>query len=726
MGGQSIPMLDYYLAPYVAKSFVRNFAKYLEIKYFIDPKELKEKLIKPIDRWIFDHANRIEARIMNKTGESKLLDIVLDDFNQYKIDIEEFYKARIYAEKQTDKDTYQAMEALIHNLCTLNSRSGGQVPFSSVNLGTDTTPEGRMVIKNLLLATNDGLGHGETAIFPISIMKMKKGITDKGSPNYDLFQLACKVSAKRLFPNFLNLDAPYNLKYYKENKPETQVASMGMIDSGIVNIKYTYNDTTIQKSVDISELGHFLVDNSLGKYTSEYNKPFLSLVKVTSDVKIFDIYKNDWIKLNLWLRDADPKLEWYKLVTDKGFDHILSHDHPLVVDNCGVWDRIFVKDIKIGDIIYGRDKSHHVVTEILKLECEQRIGYDVNTESDMFGIDNIASHNCRTRVIGNIHNPEKEITPGKGNIFMTTINLPYVALRAKRRIDNNEDTRSLIEVFFDLLEEQMDEVFDMMLDRFEIIAKRKAKNYPFSMCQHVYMDSETLNADDEIREVIKNGTLTTGFIGLAETLIVLTGKHHGESEESQKLGLEIIGYMNNTCIEKSKETKLNFSLMGSPAEGCCGRLLRLTRKEFGVVEGVTDHEYHVNSHHIPPYFSISAKKKIDIEAPYHALEPAGHISYIEVEGDPSKNVEAFQSLVEYMAEKNMGYFSINHPVDRDPICGYVGIIDDVCPRCGRKDGEGVEVGKLLSLQTYQPDPGYAIRASMVEEIEETLTNPIED
>lgn len=608
MGGQSIPSLDYYLAPYVAKSFIRNFAKYIEITYHIDPKELKSVLIKPIDKWIFNHENRVEARIMNNNGRAEIHDIIVNDLAKYYIDDDVFFDAWDYAEQQTNKDTFQAMESLVHNLCTMQSRAGNQTPFSSVNLGIDISPEGRLVTKNLFLAQEKGLGNGETAIFPISIMKMKKGVTDKGSPNYDLFQLACRVSTKRLFPNFLNLDSSFNLPYYKTDDPDHHVATMGMIDSGRVFICYKQNYDAITrtikdsccKHIDIKNLGDFLVDNELGVYITEENKPYLNLVKVTGDVSIFDTYSNKWTKLNLWLKDYDPELEWYHVKTDKGFDHTLSHDHPLVVKRDNKWSRVQIKDLIVGDMIYGNDEHHHTVIEIdkiIRLNDEKIIGYDVNTESDRFGIDGIASHNCRTRVIGNTYDPSKAITPGRGNLFFITVNLPFIALRAKRRIDNKETNNSLIDEFWKLLDEMMDEVFDCELDRFKMIATRKAKNYPFLLGQHLYVDSENLYPDDSVEEVIKHGTITTGFIGLAETLVVLTGKHHGESEEAQELGLKIISHMNDRCNAKAEETKLNFSLMGSPAEGCCGRLLRLTKKEFGEIKGVTDHAYLTNSHH---------------------------------------------------------------------------------------------------------------------------------
>ena len=427
-----------------------------------------------------------------------------------------------YAEKETERATYQAMEALVHNLNTMHSRAGAQIPFSSLNYGTDTSPEGRMVIRNLLLATEAGLGNGETAIFPIHIFKVKEGVNyNPGDPNYDLFKLACRVSAKRLFPNFSFLDAPFNLKYYRPGRPETEAAYMG----------------------------------------------------------------------------------------------------------------------------------------------------------------------CRTRVIGNVYDPQREIVTGRGNLSFTSVNLPRLAIKANRNVD----------FFFEQLERQIDLVIDQLIDRFRIQAQKKVRNYPFLMGQGIWLDSDKLGPDDTVGEVLKHGTLTVGFIGLAECLTALTGKHHGESRESQNLGLEIIGYMRKRMDDESRRTGLNFTLIATPAEGLSGRFVRIDRKKFGEIPGVTDKDYYTNSFHIPVGFPITAFDKIRLEAPYHALTNAGHISYIELDGDPLKNLDAFEAVVRYMKECGIGYGSINHPVDRDPVCGYTGIIDDVCPRCGRREGEGVSAEKLRSL-----------------------------
>lgn len=444
---------------------------------------------------------------------------------------EETYKkaydfSRKYTDKEIERSTYQAMEALVHNLNTMHSRAGAQIPFSSLNYGTDTSPEGRMVIRNLLLATEAGLGNGETAIFPIHIFKVKEGVNyNPEDPNYDLFKLACKVSAERLFPNFSFIDAPYNLKYYKPGHPETEATYMG----------------------------------------------------------------------------------------------------------------------------------------------------------------------CRTRVVGNVYDPSREIVTGRGNLSFTSINLPRLAIKANHNI----------EFFFEQLDREMDLVIDQLNERFKIQAGKKVKNYPFLMGQGIWLDSEKLGPDDTVGEVLKHGTLTVGFIGLAECLTALTGKHHGESASSQNLGLEIIGCMRKRVDDESAKTGLNYTLIATPAEGLSGRFVRLDKKKYGIIEGVTDKDYYTNSFHIPVKFPISAYDKIRLEAPYHALTNAGHISYIELDGDPVKNLDAFESVVRYMKEAGIGYGSINHPVDRDPVCGYTGIIDEICPRCGRREGEGIPLEKLRQLGVYK-------------------------
>ncbi len=512
-GGQSIPNFDYSMAPGVKKTFRKAYIK--ELSRYLQAVHGMEK-------------GAADAYV--KTACVGLSGISLENADNYGPDItgiltnepfslrlEEAEKAHRFAAQgaleDTDRRTYQAMEALIHNLNTMNSRAGAQVPFSSINYGTDTSPEGRMVIKNLLLSTEAGLGDGETPIFPVQIFKVKEGVNyNQDDPSYDLFRLAMRVSAKRLFPNFSFLDAPFNLQYYKPGDYDSEVAYMG----------------------------------------------------------------------------------------------------------------------------------------------------------------------CRTRVMGNVHDRGRETTCGRGNLSFTSVNLPRIGIEAKGDIGR----------FYKLLDERMELIIRQLMHRFAVQCTKKVYNYPFLMGQGVWIDSEKLGPEDSIAEVLKHGTLSLGFIGLAECLKVLVGQHHGESSESQRIGLEIISHMRSRLDEEAGRTGLNFTLLATPAEGLAGRFVAIDRKKYGVIEGVTDRDYYTNSFHVPVYFSIKAHRKISLEAPYHALANAGHISYVELDGDPSKNLDAFEAIIRYMKESGIGYGSVNHPVDRDAVCGYNGIIDNICPGCGRSEDDG--------------------------------------
>ena len=282
---------------------------------------------------------------------------------------------------------------------------------------------------------------------------------------------------------------------------------------------------------------------------------------------------------------------------------------------------------------------------------------------------------CRTRVMGNVYDKSREVAPGRGNLSFTSINLPRLGIESKGNML----------IFFDLLRKMLNKAMEQLLDRYEIQGSRVARNFPFLMGEGVWMDSEKLGPDDEVREVLKHGTLSIGFCGLAECLVALIGEHHGESTDAQKLGLKIVSYIREYCDKKSRELGMNVTCLATPAESLSGRLLRSDKAKYGVIKGVTDREYYTNSFHVPVYYNLPAMKKIDIEAPYHALTNAGHISYVELDGDPSKNLAAFERIVRHMKEAGIGYGSINHPVDRDPLCGYNGIINDVCPCCGRTE-----------------------------------------
>ncbi len=529
-GGQSIPNFDYGMAEGVGKTYRKAYLRMLTeaVEDRLDLDDASETVKGAIAE--AEEATGEIARLENTPSFDKVVAAALcGSVNLTGKDAAHLIdRARKRAYNLTDRETYQAMEGFVHNLNTMHSRAGAQTPFSSINYGTDTSPEGRMAIRNVLLALDAGLGHGETCIFPIHIFKVKEGVNyNESDPNYDLFRLSCKVSAKRLFPNYVFLDSPFNLQYYKPGHPETEVATMG----------------------------------------------------------------------------------------------------------------------------------------------------------------------CRTRVMGNVYDPTRQIAYSRGNLSFTSINLPRLAIES-----HGDET-----VFYEKLQEMLELVAQQLLDRFEIQASKFVYNFPFLMGQGVWLDSDKLGPQDSIREVLKHGTLSIGFIGLAETLTALYGHHHGESQEMQEKGLQIIGYMRDFVDQKSQEMQMNFTLLATPAEGLSGRFIRMDQKRYGKLPGITDREYYTNSFHIPVWYSISAYDKIRLEAPYHALCNAGHISYVELDGDTAKNVEAFEAVVRWMHDAGIGYGSINHPVDRDPVCGYVGVIGDVCPRCGRREGEEIPPERVAELKKMYPE-----------------------
>lgn len=515
-GGQSIPNFDYAMADGVRKSYeqlyMKNIVRAIMLETSNDNDLAVEENVKAYMKKIKEE-NGLVPVLANDNGFAELehKELVNITGSEEIADTVQNFTLKL-TKKEANRATYQAMEALVHNLNTMNSRAGAQIPFSSINYGTDTSPEGQMVIENVLLATEKGLGNGETPIFPIHIFKVKDGINyNPGEPNYHLFRLACRVSAKRLFPNFSFIDAPFNLPYYKEGDYNTEIAYMG----------------------------------------------------------------------------------------------------------------------------------------------------------------------CRTRVIGNAYDKSREIVTGRGNLSFTSVNLPRLGIKAGGDIVK----------FFEMLEDIMNLVIDQLMYRYKIQAQKKVKNYPFLMGQGIWIDSDKLGPDDCVGEILKHGTLSMGFIGLAECLKALIGVHHGESEQAQELGLKIIGRMRARLDEETEKTGLNFSLLATPAEGLSGRFVRIDKKLFGEIKGVTDRDYYTNSFHVPVYYHISAYQKIHLEAPYHALTNAGHISYVELDGDPVNNLDAFEQVIRCMKEEGIGYGSINHPVDRDPVCCYTGIIGDRCPRCGRAENE---------------------------------------
>ncbi|HEC1764152.1 TPA: anaerobic ribonucleoside triphosphate reductase [Campylobacter lari] len=500
-GGQSIPNFDFAMAKGVAKTFQKEYKKAINAFFEI-------KLEQSLDEQCFKNANFQAFSETECFKELLRLDLNSDE-NFLKQANAYAYKRAL---KQTQDATFQAMEALVHNLNTMNSRAGAQVPFSTLNYGTDISFEGQMVIENLLKATMKGLGNGETPIFPVQIFKVKEGVNyNEKDPNYKLFKLAIECASKRLFPNFSFLDASFNAKYYKKGDYNSEVAYMG----------------------------------------------------------------------------------------------------------------------------------------------------------------------CRTRVMANVYDESKEITSGRGNLSFTSINLVRLAIEAKGNL----------ELFYSLLKEKLELVYEQLLHRYKIQSLKKVKNFPFLMGEGIWIDSDSLKENDSVEKIIAHGTLAIGYIGLCESLIALIGSHHGQSQEARELGLQIVRFMREFVDEKALKDKLNFSLIATPAEGLSGRFLKLDQKKYGILKGITDKDFYTNSFHIPVDFPISIYEKIQIEAPYHELNNGGHIAYVELNGDVSKNLESFERIIKCMKENNIGYGSINFPLDRDPVCGYSGVIDEFCPKCHRKEDD---------------------------------------
>ena len=604
------------------------------------------------------------------------------------------------AVSMTDRDTFQAMEALVANLNTMHSRCGAQVPFSSINYGTDTSPEGRMVIKNLLLAEEAGLGDGETPIFPIAIFKVKEGVNyNETDPNYDLLQLACRVTSLRLFPNFAFLDSPFNKAFYKPGVPESEVGYMGCV-AAKETIAYKINNKLYVEHFDAAFI-------RLSKLCGFNQHGMSQYVDCHNQVTIYDSHVGTFVNVKKFIKNPNRN-NWHEVILSNGTSIYATADHPFYVVDKG---RTLCKQLNIGDafipsnidfeisMIEGKLIERDVVdvvtiTDIKTIDYAGE-SYDVETESDMFDVSGILSHNCRTRVMTNIYSKKKEVIAGRGNLSFTTVNLPRLGI--KHGIALGAEHADM-DGFFKELEMMCDMVKDQLLERFKLQAKKKVKNFPFLMGSGVWQDSEKLNPEDTLEKVLKHGTLTIGFIGLSECLIALTGKHHAESKESQELGLKIIGFMREKCDSYCEKYKMNFSLIATPAEGLSGRFIKLDKERYGIIPRITDKEYYTNSNHVDVGYQISVKDKLAIEAPYHDLTNGGHIAYVELDGLTAANPEAIMQVVRMMHDAGIGYGAINHPVDRDPVCGYTGIIGDVCPRCGRKDGEAVPLDLVMKYK----------------------------
>ena len=496
-GGQAIPAFDFYLAPYVRSSYIE------EVKNL-------EKL----------------------TGRdlSSLYDIAFDDFLLKELDgLEGDARLSQHAMNKTVNRVHQAMEAFIHNMNTIHSRGGNQVVFSSINYGTDTSAEGRCIMRELLKSTYEGVGNGETAIFPIQIWKKKRGVNYLPEDrNYDLYQLACKVTARRFFPNFLNLDATFN-------------------------------------------------------------------------------QNSNW-------KADDPKRY--------------------------LWE--------------------------------------------------IATMGCRTRVFENRFGAKTSVA--RGNLSFTTINIVKLAIECMQIGDKEER----INAFFAKLDRMLEITAKQLDDRFQFQKTAFAKQFPLLMTK-LWIDCDKLQPSDTIESVINQGTLGIGFIGLAECLKALVGKHHGESDEAQALGLKIVTYMRDRVNEFSERYQHNYSVLATPAEGLSGRFTKFDRKRYGAIEGITDRDYYTNSNHVPVYYKCSALHKAEVEAPYHDLTRGGHIFYVEIDGDATHNPEVISNVVDMMDKLNIGYGSVNHNRNRCMECGYENADAklDVCPKCGSQ-----HIDKLQRITGY--------------------------
>ena len=797
-GGQGIPLWDYELTKYVSKSFGKRLKEVLEIYLGYDLK----------DNTITDFVDAKFERSGTVLGD-------LDDVKSFIsfLGKENTDKIVSKAVQLTKKDVYQACEGFVHNLNTLNSRCGSQVPFSSINYGTCTTEEGRLLIKSILKATEQGLGNHETPIFPVQIFKVKEGINaNPEDPNYDLFTLACKVSAKRMYPNFVNIDVPGNIEYYEEGKPETEMATMGALDgnehlyvkinngnpvditikelytfcktgvlnesrpcelffnkeplnnkgdrtkqfptniepgAGVYAITYLPEDVTyigsssnvcqrfkehrssIRRFGSLGTTTYFGDDNpdnykfevleytdnfeerekhyiqtipninfkglskryykQCGSYNHIHERPNfkqdLSAKQDLIDTKNLDIMVLDrglkWVKMNHIFkndRKNTPNMMYifYK-DSDKEYCLKCTEDHPLYIGN-ETFRR--ADELKIGDTIYRADGKELTISEI-SWSFHSVDSYDIGTVTGSFIGSDIIMHNCRTKVLSRLDGSAR--TTNRGNIAFCTINLPRLGILADHSVDK----------FFEMLDQRITDCIDELMERVKFLCTKKVCNFPFLMGQNIYLGAENLGWNDSIEPALRNGTLAVGFIGIAEALVALTGKHHGESDECYELALKIVQKIRDRTDKATEDLGWQFGCFATPAEGLSERFVKIDKKKFGIIEGVTDRQFYSNSFHIPVYFPITATRKMQLEGRFHEICNAGAITYVEMDGDPSQNLDAFEKLVHFSRKCGISYFSINHDLDRCPICGFQGIIPtDTCPNCGWKEGTEIDVQEL--------------------------------
>lgn len=818
-GGQAIPAFDFYMAPYVRSTYIEEVNKISQLLYDEE------------DKVFWDS-------IRNAQIDDYLVKELPHDWDHGGVPATDRIKQM--AINATVKRVHQAMESFVHNMNSIHSRGGNQVVFSSINYGTDTSAEGRCVIREILKTTERGVGNNATAIFPIQIWKMKSGVSiDPGDPNYDLYQYSLKVAARRFFPNYLNLDSTFNKDdAWKLDDPrrfEHEVATMGALaghehlyikindgqpidisikdlfekikynqningrplqlwynkeplnnysqerttqtksglpnKSGVYSITYIPEDVTyIGSSLSISrrvaehkcnirktggiDAGAYFGDNNIDNYkfevielTENYKEAEKKYIEISPNINFKGndkkYYKNitqkykqrvyvrpnfrqdlsipqDLIDLNLYdIKVLDRDNKWVKVKhifkNDKHNSPFMMHiyyneygkemcltcteDHPL-------WNGekfIRADQYKIGDKVYRGDNTPFEVTDIC-WHWETVDSYDIGTETGSFIGSDIIMHNCRTRVYENRFGPKTSI--GRGNLSFATINFPKLAIEvsiedgylvkdANRDIylvndskNTWEDKERRLRKFMERCYE-MEELAAMQLDeRFQFQKEALAKQFPLLM-KGMWLGSENLDPDDTIESVINQGTLAIGFIGLAEALVALTGKHHAEDPDMQQFGLALLENMKIKANDLSVRYQHNYSMFATPAEGLAGKFTMKDRNEFGIIPGVTDRDYYTNSTHVPVYYKCTAKQKAEIECPYHSLTLGGHIFYVEADYDPTKNPEAIDTINRIARDNNGGYISFNHPQGRCNHCNYESddptlVMGSTCPCCGRE------------------------------------------
>lgn len=626
-----------------------------------------------------------------------------------------------YLEKPTEKEVQQAMQSLICNLQTLRSRAGNQIPFSSITLGLSSGKYGRMVTKYILEEFIKGDAIGSTFIFPNLTFKLLKGINfEKEDVNYDLYQLALKAAGSRMNPTFTLLDSPVYAKY----KPK-EVNIMGCTDgNSVVNLRRINNpmqflspqdticslwNTTISSLWDAYEL--------FENYEVKLQNPNDTRYKYI-DIENDEIYDtiNGFVKLKRIIKNYTE--DWLNVTFADGKILKCTFDHPFYIIGKG---RVLAEDLKISDCVVKNNDDNDILipikikgktvnvafTEIVKLEKIKEPGYsyDVTTDSDFFEVNGILSHNCRTFVLGNVNG--EEVSEGRGNLFPTTLNLPRIALVSKGEIFNKD-----LNSFFKILKQKLDVIKEVSDIRLTALNKLKAYDIPYLFGNQIYYNSDKINLqkEDNIKEAMKQGSISIGFVGLAECVKALIGTHHGETSEALTLARKINEFIREYCDNLIIETGYNWSCYATPAESTINKVFK-DRKDFGSIEGVTNRDFYSNSFHVPVYYPCKIEKKITIEGMFHEFNNAGRITYIEFDSPTENNLVGMDKCLKYMLKAGVAYAGINFPLDTCKDCRQRGVFNGTCPNCGGNNIEEVRriSGYLGTTDRVNPSKGAEIR-----------------